>query len=45
MTLVAHFDLELRKIDMKTNFLNQDFEEVYMTCQKVLVITIKILAN
>jgi len=31
MTLVAHYDLELYKIDVKTTFLNGDLEEeVYM---------------
>ena len=31
MTLVAHFDLELQQIDVKTTFLNRDLEEdVYM---------------
>lgn len=32
MTLVAHFDIELHQIDVKTIFLNVDLEdEVYMT--------------
>ena len=31
MALVAHFDLELHQIDVKTTFLNRDLEEeVYM---------------
>ena len=31
MALVAHFDLELHHMDVKTGFLNSDlFEEVYM---------------
>jgi hypothetical protein len=33
--IVAHFDLELHQIDVKTTFLNEDFkEEVYMTQPK-----------
>ena len=28
MTLVAHFDLELQQIDVKTTFLNGNIEEV-----------------
>jgi hypothetical protein len=32
MTLVAHFDLELHQIDVKTTFLNGDLlENIYMT--------------
>ena len=27
MTLVAHFDLELQQIDVKTTFLNDNLEE------------------
>ena len=30
MALVAHFDLEVHQIDVKTTFLNGDLEEVYM---------------
>ena len=31
MGLVAHFDLELHQMDIKTTFLNGDlYEEVYM---------------
>jgi hypothetical protein len=31
MILVAHFDLELHQIDVKTTFLNEDLkDEVYM---------------
>ena len=33
MALVAHFDLELHQIDMKTAFLNGDLEEVVYMCQ------------
>ena len=32
LTLIAHFDLELLRMDVKTTFLNCDIEEkVYMT--------------
>ncbi|RYA37718.1 hypothetical protein DD606_26240 [Enterobacter cloacae complex sp. GF14B] len=35
LALVAHFDLELQQIDVKTTFLNGDLEEeVYMTQPK-----------
>jgi hypothetical protein len=31
MALIAHFDLELHQMDVKTTFLNEDLEEeVYM---------------
>lgn len=30
MALVAHFDLGLHQMDVKTTFLNRNFEEVYM---------------
>ena len=39
MTLVAHYDLELRQMDVKTAFLNRDFEEnVYMAQPKGFVV-------
>jgi uncharacterized Fe-S cluster-containing radical SAM superfamily enzyme len=32
MIIVAHFDVELQQMDVKTNFLNENLEdEVYMT--------------
>jgi hypothetical protein len=35
MALVAHYDLELHQIDLKTSFLNGDLlENVYMTQAK-----------
>ena len=38
MTLVAHYDLELHQIDVKTTFLNGDLEEnVYMAQPKGFV--------
>ena len=37
MTLVAHYDLELHQMDVKTTFLNRDLEEnVYMAQSKGL---------
>ena len=39
MTLVAHYDLELHQMDVKTTFLNEDLEEnVYMTQPKVFIV-------
>jgi hypothetical protein len=39
MTLVAHYDLELHQIDVKTTFFNEDlYENVYMTQPKDFVI-------
>jgi hypothetical protein len=38
MTLVAHYDLELHQMDVKTAFLNGDLEEnVYMAQPKGFV--------
>ena len=38
MALVAHYDLELHQMDVKTTFLNRDLEEnVYMTQPKGFV--------
>jgi hypothetical protein len=35
MALVAHYDLELHQMDVKTTFLNEDLlENVYMTQPK-----------
>jgi hypothetical protein len=35
MTLVAHYDLELHQMDVKTSFLNEDLlENVYMAQPK-----------
>ena len=40
MALVAHFDLELHQMDVKTAFLNGDLEErVYMAQPKGFVVT------
>ena len=37
MALVAHFDMELHQMDVKTSFLNGDLnEEFYMMQPKVL---------
>ena len=42
MALVAHFDLELHQMDVKTAFLNGDLEErVYMAQPKGFVVTDK----
>ena len=39
MALVAHYDLELHQIDIKTTFLNGDLEEnVYMAQPKGFVV-------
>ena len=39
MTLVAHYDLELHQMDVKTTFLNGDLEEnVYMAQLKGFVV-------
>ena len=39
MALVAHYDLELHQIDVKTAFLNGDLhEDVYMAQPKGLVV-------
>ena len=39
MALVAHYDLELHQMDVKTAFLNEDLEEnVYMTQPKGFVV-------
>jgi hypothetical protein len=39
MALVAHYDLELHQMDVKTAFLNEDVEEnVYITQPKGFVI-------
>jgi hypothetical protein len=39
MTLVAHYDLELHQMDVRTAFLNGDLEEsVYMAQPKDFVI-------
>ena len=31
MAIVVHFDLELHQMDVRTNFLNGDLEDVYMS--------------
>ena len=39
MALVAHYDLELHRIDVKTSFLNGDLDEnVYMAQSKCFVV-------
>jgi hypothetical protein len=39
MTLVAHYDLELHQMDVKTTFLNGDLlENVYMTQSKGFIV-------
>ena len=39
MTLVAHYDLELHQMDVKTAFLNGDLDEnVYMAQPKCVVV-------
>jgi hypothetical protein len=39
MALVAHYDLELHQVDVKTAFLNGDlYEDVYMTQPKGFVV-------
>jgi hypothetical protein len=39
IALVAHYDLELHQIDVKTTFLNGDlYENVYMTQPKSFVV-------
>jgi hypothetical protein len=39
MTLVAHYDLELHQMDVKTTLLNRDLlENVYMTQPKGFVV-------
>ena len=38
MALVVHLDLELHQMDVKTVFLNEDFEEeIYMKQPKVFL--------
>ena len=39
MALVAHYDLELHQMDIKTTFLNRDLDEnVYMAQPKCFVV-------
>ena len=42
MALVAHFDLELHQMDVKTTFLNGDLKEnVYMKQSKGFIMEVK----
>ena len=41
MALVAHYDLELHQMDVKTTFLNGDEENVYMAQPKGFVMEVK----
>jgi hypothetical protein len=39
MALVAHYDLELHQMDVRTTFLNRDLlENVYMTQPKCFIV-------
>ena len=39
MALVAHYDLELHQMDVKTTFLNEDlYENIYMAQPKSFVV-------
>jgi hypothetical protein len=38
MALVAHFDLELHQMDVKTTSLNADLKDVYMNQTKSFVV-------